>query len=165
MPFSFKSIRTFWAFGLWSSSSRLRDPDSGYVLMMLAIICTQESESFCANVKMTFRAVFICKDNHGQAQVSQSSRFCFFKICNVKAHIRAHNTQCITRGARDKRGGKGKHKTVGNRDMRRSVERVRDGAGNTGCTRWTLQGLSGPYMTGTFRKENREFEGGGFGMY
>ena len=27
----------------------------------------------------------------------------------------------------------------------------------------TRLGLSGPYTTGTFRKESREFEGGGFG--
>ena len=28
----------------------------------------------------------------------------------------------------------------------------------------SLQGLSGPDMTGTLRKERREFEGGGFGV-
>ena len=42
--------------------------------------------------------------------------------------------------------------------------RERDGVGYTGYTRWTLQGLSGPYMTGTFRKKSREFEWGGFGV-
>ena len=39
----------------------------------------------------------------------------------VEAHIRA-NTEHITKGAGDKRGRRGKHKTVGNRDIRRSVE-------------------------------------------
>ena len=47
-----------------------------------------------------------------------------------------------------------RHEEIGGRE--------KDGAGNTGYTRWTLLGFSGPYTTGTFRKENSEFEGGGF---
>jgi len=43
----------------------------------------------------------------------------FVKI--VEARKRA-NTENITREAGDKRDGRGKHKTLGNRDMRRSVE-------------------------------------------
>ena len=40
----------------------------------------------------------------------------------------------------NKRGGRGKDKTVGNRH---SEICGRDGVGNMGYTRWTLQGLSG----------------------
>ena len=46
-------------------------------------------------------------------------------------------------------------KTVWNRDMRRSVEGRGMGWGTQGKQDGT---------TGTFRKESREFEGGGFGM-
>ena len=42
-----------------------------------------------------------------------------------------------------KGGRRGKDKTVGNRDIGRSVEGRGIGAGNTGYTRWTPQGLSG----------------------
>jgi len=41
--------------------------------------------------------------------------------------------------------------------------RERDGAGYT-VNQMTLQGFPGPCTTGTFRKEIREFEGGGFGV-
>ena len=41
------------------------------------------------------------------------------------------NTQKCTKGAGDKRNGRGKDKTVGNRDMRISV-RERDGVENMG---------------------------------
>ena len=49
-------------------------------------------------------------------------------------------------------GGRGKHKIVGNRDNRISVEGRGDGRGKQGKQDGT---------TGTFREENREFEGGG----
>ena len=42
------------------------------------------------------------------------------------------NTECTTRGAGDKKGGKEKDKTVGNRDMRRSVEGRGTGQGTQG---------------------------------
>ena len=40
---------------------------------------------------------------------------------SVEARVRA-NTEHIARGAGDERGGRGKHKPLGNRDMKRSVE-------------------------------------------
>ena len=51
--------------------------------------------------------------------------------------------------------GEGSTKQWGIRDMRRSVE----GRGMVQGTRGKQDGT-----TGTFMKENREFEGGGFGM-
>ena len=42
------------------------------------------------------------------------------------------NTQRTARGARDKRGGRVEAKTVGNRDIRRSVEGRRMGWGTWG---------------------------------
>ena len=69
-------------------------------------------------------------------------------------HRNAQQGEQETRGV-----GEERKKTVGNRDMRRSVE----GRGMGWGTQGKLQGLSGPYTTGTFRKESREFEGGGFG--
>ena len=58
--------------------------------------------------------------------------------------------------AGDKRSGRGKQKIVGNRDNGISVEGRGMGWGTWG----KLDGT-----TGTFRKENREYEGGGFGVY
>ena len=53
---------------------------------------------------------------------------------------------------------------MGNIDRRRSVEGRGMGRGTWGIQDGTLQGLSGSYMTGTFRNESREFEGHGFGV-
>ena len=64
----------------------------------------------------------------------------FFFVYLVEARTRA-NTQRTARGACDKRGLSGKDKTVGNRQE--ICGRERDGMGNMGNTRWTLQGLSG----------------------
>ena len=57
--------------------------------------------------------------------------------------------------AGDKRGGRGKYKIVGNTDNRRPVEGRGMGRGTRGKQDRT---------TGNFRKENREFEGVGFGV-
>jgi len=45
---------------------------------------------------------------------------------------KSEHTERITRGAEDTRDGRGKHKTVGNRHMRRSVERRGMGQGTRG---------------------------------
>ena len=57
--------------------------------------------------------------------------------------------------AGDKRSRRGKNKIVGNRDNRRSVE---------GKGMWRGKRGTQYASTGTFRKENKEFEGGGFGV-
>ena len=79
---------------------------------------------------------------------TESRLFCLFhlqmklkKKYIVEACMRANTQKRTTRGAGDKRGGRGKEKkTVGNRDMK-SVEGERDGAGYTRETRWTRQGI------------------------
>ena len=79
--------------------------------------------------------------------------FFFFSFFNIQCQgsYKSKHTEHITRGAGDRRDGRGKHKTVGNRHMRRSVEGSRMGRGKE----------DEHY---TFRKESKEFEGGGFGV-
>ena len=90
----------------------------------------------------------------GSKNWSQNGGTIFFLVYLDEARMRA-NTQHISRGAGDKRGSNGKAKTVGNSDIRRSME----GRG-MGWGTWDIQ----DGHTGTFRKENRKFEGGGFGV-
>ena len=89
--------------------------------------------------------------------------------------MRANTQKRTTRGAGDKRGRREKEKSMRNRDMRRSVEGRGMGVGNTGETRWAgyiiivccsfqYRPRWAGYTAGTFRKEIREFEGGGFGV-
>ena len=73
----------------------------------------------------------------------------FFFVYQVEARERAHITRQETRA------GRGKHKLVGNKDMRRSVEGRGMGRGTQGKQDGT---------TWIFTKENREFEGAAFGV-
>ena len=93
------------------------------------------------------------------------------------------NTQCTAKEALDKRCGRGMDKTVGKRDIRRSVEgrRMDKTVGNRdirrsveerGMGRGTRGIQDGHHKDfrdltrqGTFGKEGREFEGGRFGVY
>ena len=73
------------------------------------------------------------------------------------------HTQRTASGAGEKRSGRGKNKIVGNRDMR-----SREGRGMVQGTRGIQDGhprdVHDLTRQGTFGKEGREFEGGGFGV-
>ena len=68
------------------------------------------------------------------------------------------------KGAGDKRGGRGKDKTVRNRNIRRSVEGRRMRRGTWGIQDGHHRDFQHLTQQGTFWKEGREFEGGGFGV-
>ena len=73
------------------------------------------------------------------------------------------NTQNVQLGEQETRGvGEGRKKRVGNRDMRRSVEVRGMGWGTRGKQDGHYRNVL--VLTRTFRKESREFEGGGFGV-
>ena len=74
------------------------------------------------------------------------------------------NTQRTTRGAGDKRDWKGKDETVGNKYIRRSVKGRGMGWGTWGIQDGHHRDFQDLARQGTFRKEGREFEGGGFGV-
>ena len=87
--------------------------------------------------------------------------FAFF-VHIVEARMRT-NTQQTIRGAGDKRGGGGKDKTVGTRDIR-SMEGSGMGWGTCGIQDGHHGDFQDLTRLGTFGKEGREFEGGGFGV-
>ena len=60
----------------------------------------------------------------------EASTFCLF-VDTVEARMRANTQKRTTRGAGDKRGGRGKEKTVGKRHEA-ICGRERDGKGCTG---------------------------------
>ena len=74
------------------------------------------------------------------------------------------NTQNVQQGEQETRGVGEGWKKLGNRDMRRSVEGRGMGWGTQGKQDGRHRDFSSPYTTGTFRKESREFEEGGFGV-
>ena len=73
----------------------------------------------------------------------------FYFVHNIAASMRAYN-----KGSREKMGGRVKHKTVGNEDIRRSIE----GRG-MGWGKW----VNKMDNTGTFRKESRDLNEVGLG--
>ena len=81
----------------------------------------------------------------------------FFFVHVVEARIRA-NTQTYNKGSRRREGQEREAQNIREQRHEEICGREREGWGGG------TQGLSGPYVTGTFRKESREFEGGVFGV-
>ena len=81
---------------------------------------------------------------------------------NVEVHELTHRT--YNEGSRRQDGWERNTQNSGESTHEEICGRERDGVGYTRSTRWTLQGISGPYTTETFRNESMEFEGGGFGV-